>query len=229
MRAAISLVFIVALSALASCSKEISLPSAGEPPSAAPSAAEEAAESIAEKFRTLPVKYNRPETLLLGESSPVELVIQTDKLQPVDELLKGFSGEIRTAVVRVGTQASAYLTGPEDRVKITPRGDALRTVTKDAPVTWIWDVRPLKPGDVQVVLEVFTHVKIDGDQGRVSMRVLQDTWTVHASLFEWVKYYVAEIEPVRAFLFAIAAGIVGTLGYFVFKGWKGAKPSANES
>jgi hypothetical protein len=52
---------------------------------------------------------------------------------------------------------------------------------------------------------------------------------VHASLFEWVKYYVAEIEPVRAFLFAIAAGIVGTLGYFVFKGWKGAKPSANES
>jgi hypothetical protein len=161
MRAAISLVFIVALIALASCSKEISIPSAGEPPSEGAatgiqSPAQEAAESIAEQFRTLPVKYNRPETLLLGESSPVELVIQTDNLQPVDELLQGFPGEIRTAVVRVGTQASAYLTGPEDRVKITPRGDALRTVTKDAPVTWIWDVRPLKPG---VPVRVSTRVR----------------------------------------------------------------------
>jgi hypothetical protein len=206
MRAAISLVFIVALIALASCSKELSISSEEETPTKGFSPAQKAAESIAEQFRTLPVKYNRPETLLLGESSPVELVIQTDNLQPVDELLKGFPGEIRTAVVRVGTQASAYLTGPEDRVKITPRGDALRTVTKDAPVTWIWDVRPLKPGDVQVVLEVFTHVKIDGDQGRVSMRVLQDTWTVHASLFEWVKYYVAEIEPVRTFFFRDSSG-----------------------
>jgi hypothetical protein len=52
---------------------------------------------------------------------------------------------------------------------------------------------------------------------------------VHASALEWVKYYVAQIEPIRAFLFAIVAGIVGTLGYFGFKGWKGAKPSADDS
>jgi len=202
---------------------EISIPSSGK----APDAATEAAESIAEKLRTLPVKYNRPETLSLGESSPVELVIQTDKLQPIDELLKGFPGEIREAVVRVGPLASAYLTGPEDRVKITLRGDPLRSVTKDAPVTWVWDVRPLKPGDIQVMLEVFTQVKPGKDGGRVQMRVLQDTWTVHATPFEWTKYYVAEIEPIRAFLFAIVAGIVALLAYLGFKGW--AKPSADES
>jgi hypothetical protein len=167
--------------------------------------------------------------LHLGDSSPVELVIQTDQLQPIDELLKGFPGEIRTAVVRVATRASASLTRPKDRVEITLRGDpAPRAVTKDAPVTWVWDVRPLKPGDVQVTLEVFTHVKFGQDEGRVQMRVLQDTWTVHASAFEWTKYYVSEIEPIQTFAFAIVSAIVGALAYFGFKGWK-AKPSEDDT
>jgi hypothetical protein len=199
------------------------------PPPSVPSPAREAARSVAEKLRELTVKYNRPTTLLLGTSSPVELVIQTDKLQNIDDLLKGFPGEIRTALVRAGTRASASLTGEKDKIEITLRGDPLRAITTDAPVTWIWDVKPLKPGDVQVVLEVFTHVKIDGDEAQVQMRVLQDTWTVHATPFEWLKYYAAEVQPIWAFLGALVSAVVATLGYFGFKGWKGAKPSANES
>jgi hypothetical protein len=66
-----------------------------------------------------------------------------------------------------------------------------------------------------------------GREGRVQVRVLQDTWTVHASPFEWAKYQVGEIEPIRAFLFAIVAGIVAILAYFGFQGW--AKRSADES
>jgi hypothetical protein len=87
MRAAISLPFIVALSALASCSQEISKPSTGAPPSTA----EEAAESIAEKFRTLPMLAPslaprafalnfKPAKIGMSMSSPPGLYLHSSRL-----------------------------------------------------------------------------------------------------------------------------------------------------
>jgi hypothetical protein len=200
------------------------------PPSAStPPAARELAESLGDKLRTLPAKYNRPNTLSLGASSQVELVIQTSGQQPIDDMLKGLPGEIRSTVVRMGTNASAYLTGPKDLVDISLRGEPLRTVTADAPVSWIWDVRPLKPGQIQVVLEVFSHVRIGGDEGRAQFRVLQDTWNVEAKGFEWVKYQVAEIQPIWALLSAAVTGAAGLLAFFGIKGRKTVKPRAEET
>ncbi|HJY80179.1 MAG TPA: tetratricopeptide repeat protein [Candidatus Binatia bacterium] len=200
--------------------------------SAAPSSqspSTQLAQSLGEKLRTLPAKYNRLDTLFMGTSSPVELVIQTAQQQAIDEMLKGFPGEVKATTVRMASTASAYLTGPKDMIEITLRGDPVRTVTADAPVSWIWDVRPLKPGQVQVVLELFSHVKIGADEGRAQFRVLQDTWNVEAKGLEWVKYQVAEIEPIRAFLFALITGLVGTLAFFGIKGWRGVKTRPDES
>jgi Caspase domain len=187
------------------------------------------AESLGEKLRTLPAKYNRPEALFLGSSTSVELVIDTAGYG-VDEMLRGLRGEIRTATVRmaINTNASAYLTGPKDMVEIALRGDPLRTVTEDAPVSWIWDVRPLKPGQVQVVLEVFSHVKIGDSEGRAQIRVFQDTWNMEAKGLEWVKYQVAEIQPMWAFLCAVISAVAGTFAFFGIKGWKTAKPRAED-
>jgi hypothetical protein len=185
--------------------------------------------SLGDQLRGLPAKYNRPDTLFLGTSSPVELVIQTGGEQTIDEMLKGFPGEVRTTTVRMANRASAYLTGPKDMVEITPRGDPLRTVTTDAPVSWIWDVRPLKPGRAQVVLEVFSQVKGGADEPRAQIRVLQDTWTIEAKGLEWVKYQIADIEPIRAFLFTLISAVVATLAYFGIKGWKTSKPSGDNT
>ncbi len=117
----------------------------------------------------------------------------------------------------------------KDLVEITLRGDPLRTVTSDAPISWIWDVRPLKPGPVQVVLEVFSNVKVGNDEGRAQIRVLQDTWNVEATGFEWVKYQVAEIQPIWALLSAAATGAAGILAFFGIKGRKGARPRGEET
>jgi hypothetical protein len=185
--------------------------------------------SLGDKLRGLPAKYNRPDTLFLGTSSPVELVIQTGGEQTIDEMLKGFPGEVRTTTVRMANRASAYLTGQKDMVEITPRGDPLRTVTTDAPVSWIWDARPLKPGRAQVVLEVFSQVKGGADEPRAQVRVLQDTWTIEAKGLEWVKYQIADIEPIRAFLFTLISAVVATLAYFGIKGSKTSKPSGDNT
>ena len=72
-------------------------------------------------------------------------------------------------------------------MEITLRGDKMRTITREARVTWIWDVKPLKPGEAIVVLELFSHVKLGKDHDPVGVGVLQDTWKMEARGFEWVK------------------------------------------
>jgi hypothetical protein len=173
---------------------------------------EQLAQSVGEELQMRPAKYNRPDTLFLGASTPVELVIQTAEQQSIEGMLKGFPGEVRETTVRMATGASAYLTGPKDMVEITLRGDPFRTVTAVAPISWIWDVRPLKPGQVQVVLELFSHVRIGADQGSAQIRVLQDTWNLEARGLEWVKYQIAEIEPISAFLFVLIPGAMALSG-----------------
>ncbi len=44
---------------------------------------------IASKLKKLPAEYNKPGTLFLGESTPVQLVIKTDEKQELDPLFKG--------------------------------------------------------------------------------------------------------------------------------------------
>jgi hypothetical protein len=80
-----------------------------------------------------------------------------------------------------------------------------------------------------VVLEVFSNVKVGNDEGRAQIRVLQDTWNVEATGFEWVKYQVAEIQPIWALLSAAATGAAGILAFFGIKGRKGARPRGEET
>jgi hypothetical protein len=63
-------------------------------------------------------------------------------------------------------------------MEIVLRGDKMRTITREAPVTWIWDVKPLKPGEAHVVLELFSHAKLGKDDDPVEVRVMQDTWNM---------------------------------------------------
>jgi hypothetical protein len=173
--------------------------------------------------------------LYLGSSTPVQLVIQAEQpsaglpgadgrsdLPPSPEIgFGGMPGEVREIRVRVANRVSAHLTGPKDMIEITPRIiDPFRYVTADAPISWIWDVRPLKTGQAQVVLDVFSHVKIGQEEGQAQFQVFRDTWKMEAEGLEWVKYQVAELEPIRAFLYTLMSGIVATLAYFGIKGWR---------
>lgn len=66
----------------------------------------------------------------------------------------------------------------------------MRTITQEEPVTWIWDVRSLKPGRATVVLDLFSHLKTGKEDEPVQMRVLQETWRIEAHGLERVKYWI---------------------------------------
>jgi hypothetical protein len=114
-------------------------------------------------------------------------------------------------------------------IEITLRGQPRRSITNASPVSWIWDVRPLKPGEAQVTLEVFSHVKIDNQEHEQQIRVLQDTWVLKAEGLERIKYMISEIEPIQAFVFTLATALVAALGYFGFKGFSSNKSNSEQT
>ena len=186
------------------------------------------ADYLSKNLREMPTKYNKPGTLLLGTSVPIQFVIQTTD-QSVDPLFKGFPGSVTSAKVKVAEEVSAELSGPKDMIEITLRGQPRRSITNASPVSWIWDVRPLKPGEAQVTLEVFSHVKIDNQEHEQQIRVLQDTWVLKAEGLERIKYMISEIEPIQAFLFTLATALVAALGYFGFKGFSSNKSNSEQT
>lgn len=182
--------------------------------------ASSAAREIARKMRDYPAEYNRPGVLWLGgDPTPVQLVIRTNGKQDTASLFRGFEGDVIPAQVPLANDVSADLSGPPEMVKITLRGDKMRTVASPEPIAWVWDVQPLRPGKVPVTLEVISYVKIGTNKEPVPIRVLQDTWVVDARGIEWVKYQIGQLEPIRAFLFAFAAAIVAVLAWFGIKGF----------
>jgi hypothetical protein len=141
----------------------------------------------------------------------------------------GFPGTITSAKVKVAEDVSAELTGPKDMIEITLRGEPKRTITNASPVTWIWDVRPLKPGEAQITLEVFSYIKLDDEEHKQQIRVLQDTWVMKAEGLERIKYMISEIEPIQAFIFTLVSALVATLGYFGFKGLSSKKSNDEQT
>ena len=150
-------------------------------------------------------------------------MIKTNKDQDINPYFKGFDGEVADVMVFVAKDVSAQLIGPSDKLKITLRGEKMRTILSPAPITWIWDVEPLKPGPAQVTLEVISHIKTANDTEPVPIRVLQDTWLVEARGIEWVKYKIQQVEPVTAFMVTIGGMLTGALAWFGIKGLGGKK------
>ena len=182
------------------------------------------ARDIARELQSYPVDYNKPANLQLGESTPVELAIKTNEKQDTAPLFKGLEGEVTEATVLVANDVSAQLSGPPDRLKITLRGDKMRTISSPVPITWIWDVEPLKPGKAEVTLEVTSYIKTGKDKEPVPIRVLQDTWMVEAHGLEWAKYEIEQIAAIQAFIAAVGTMVVGALAWFGFRGWGKGKP-----
>jgi len=184
------------------------------------------AEAIASKLKDYPVEYNKPASLLLGESTPVQLVIKTSEKQDAEPLFKGLEGDVAKTTVMVANDVSAQLSGPPDRLDIKLRDEKnnMRTISSPVPITWIWDVKPLKPGEAQVTLEVTSYIKTGKDTEPVPIRVLQDTWVVEAHGIAWVRYQIAQIDPILAFVATLGTLGAGVLAWFGFKGWGKSKP-----
>lgn len=179
---------------------------------------------IVKRMKSYPAAYNKPRTLLLGESTPIQIVIATNSKQQIEPYFKGLEGQVIATTARVASEVSAQLTGPADRLEITLRGDKLRTIASPEPITWIWDVKPLRAGNAEVTLEVTSYIKNDKDTEPVPIRVLQDTWFVDARGIEWLNYWAQQLDPIQKFFAGVGVVLGGVLTWFGIKGFRKGKP-----
>jgi len=185
---------------------------------------EELARLLANQLRDAVAKFRRPHSMVLGSSYPVQLELSTNLAKVEGNEWKGFEGELKTAHLRVSESVSAQLTGPTDMLQITARDEKVKSLKFVGTVYWIWDVKPLKPGTATVTLEVISYIKDGKDRDPYPFRVLQDTWDIEGLGIEWVKYQIAQIEPIRAFVYSATAGIAAVLAWFGVTGRKQRRP-----
>jgi hypothetical protein len=191
---------------------------------------EELARFLANQMKDARAEFKRPYEMYLGESYPVQLELSTDVRAVTNEAdthWKGFQGELRKAQLRVSQSVSAQLAGPPDMLKITSRGEKLQSLKFIDTVYWIWDVKPLRPGKATITLEVISYIQEGKDRDPYPIRVLQDTWEINAVGLEWVKYEIAQIEPIRGFVYTVTAGVIGVLAWFGITGWKQRRPDVD--
>jgi hypothetical protein len=178
------------------------------------------ASDVAKKLKSYNAEYNKPRALHLGETTSVQLVIPVNRDQ---DLFKGLDGDVTFTTMAVADTVSAKLTGTPDQLEITLRNGEMKNITGISPVTWFWDVKPLKPGKTTVTLEVTSYIETGRIKTTVPIRVLQDTWIVEARGFEWVKYQIEQIAPVQAFVFGLGGPVAAVLAWLGIKGFGGKK------
>jgi hypothetical protein len=174
---------------------------------------------IVEKKARVDATFNKPDHLRLGTSHPVQLILVADPGKPANQQFVGVPGMITTKEIEVGRAVSAILTSDKEVLQITSRVDKVQTFSGEN-LSWVWDVKPLKPGKTLVTLEVMSHLKPKDGPEQVSMvRALQETWLIEAEGLEWAKYYWNEYDWLRTAVYGIVTGFVAVLGYFGFKGF----------
>jgi hypothetical protein len=160
------------------------------------------------------IVYNKPDSLRLGRTTEMSLVIKTKYGQDISAEIKGLPGTLQEKTIDATEEMSARLSAPD--VEITLQGDEKRAVTPRAPVQWIWHVKPKAPGKTTLTLEVFGYIPVDKKKREfVKIRTFRDEIEVTSTWLEQAGEYVKSIEPMRASLFATVGGLVAGVTWLV--------------
>jgi hypothetical protein len=171
-------------------------------------------------LRATPARYNVPEFLTYGRSTEISFVLEPEGSGTGADPLEGLPGRVVTATVKVSPQVNALLTGPADLVEIKPRGgdDAQRkAVTLTAPVQWVWDVKAIGDGTAVLQLELIAFIPNKDKETSFQVSTFRRQIPIQISGVDQAKRFIADLNPLWAFLTAVIAGLGSLLAYF---GWK---------
>jgi hypothetical protein len=175
---------------------------------------------VTEKYlKSVPARYNVPDSLTYGQSKEISFVLEPQGVGTAADRLTGMPGEVVTTLVQISPHVKALLTGPIDLVEIKLRGgdDAQRkAVTLSAPVQWIWDVKAIGVGTATLQLDLISFIP-DNEKSSLEVRSFSRRIPIEISLIDRAKRVVAEVSPLWAFLAAVVTAVGGSLAFF---GWK---------
>jgi hypothetical protein len=162
--------------------------------------------------------YNKPQTLQIGMSTEISVIIQVDDDQNISDRMTYLPGALTSAMIPVTRVMSARLSGNND-VNVTPQSTSEQIVSSRAPTQWRWHVKPTVAGTTILTLEIFGHYRYEEKLHPVAVRVYRDEITTTATWFEQARQYITSFEPIRATVFAIG-GLIGTAALWLYRRYR---------
>ncbi len=176
-------------------------------------------QSLISALKTTSYAFNRIDEMTLGEPETVSLIIDTSGAMDIEQELDGLSGNVITGETPISFQMEAELVGPA--FKIEPVGRQRREISTLNPTRWEWDITPERPGKHPLEVSLYVVVtnegeKISEDKPLAERQVIDVT----VSRLDSLIIFAEKLDPLRAFVFALIASLVGLLGWFGIKSWK---------
>lgn len=186
----------------------------------------EVSKEMLDQLKKLPATYTKPGAIPLNSSIPFQLAIQTSPSQNVQRLFNRTPGNVESVEINVAEKMAAKLTAPTDMFEVKLRGDEpRRLITSAASVTWVWDVKALRPGSAVATLEVFAYLNDDNEGQGIVFRVYTDTWEVETPRGEYIRYLIDHYSGIYQFGAVVITSIGGFLAWFGFRSRRGGEKS----
>jgi hypothetical protein len=173
--------------------------------------------SVAQHTQQMPIIYNRPPQINFEKATPVSLIVGSASIQQAVADLQVFPGTAKSATAVLSSVVTARLLGDPDAVVITARMPETQEISNLANVSWIWDIRAIKPGTTLLTLQIFDTLPVDGGTKIISVKTFNDNIIVHADLISWLRYEINRIDLIYKFL---GIGTPAVLIVGVFTWWR---------
>jgi hypothetical protein len=149
------------------------------------------------------IAYNAPETVKMGETTKIQLLLSPTKSP--EELQQQIveSGQVVSATIEITPLMKAVLrpADPEAFVIQDLHDTAIQLILAGEPTEWKWAVTAKKPGEQIIILSVHRLVKYDG----------QDYWRLVNTYESRIKVTVTLVQRLQAIDWKWVVGIFLTL------------------
>ena len=149
------------------------------------------------------IAYSHPDTMQMGESTTITLVIGRAELFNMEELVEDEFSEgedVRTAMRELTRKISAELIG--SNFEIDPKGDREQLMTEEK-LRWNWSVKPLSCGTHTLSLIIYKYIVANGEESRIQLKALHDDIYVFVPKVPWYKCIINFIMEHFEWLFTL--------------------------
>lgn len=170
-------------------------------------------------LETAEYAFNAPREMAVAEPQSIALVIDTTGTTNFAAELMALPGTPVQSRTPISLIMEAELVGPA--FEITPSGRQRRELSKLNPTRWDWEISPKRSGQHQLEVSLYIIAATGGERlGEEKALAERRVINVTVSRLDSLISIVQKLDPLRAFIFALIAGLGGLLAWFGIKGWK---------
>ena len=162
---------------------------------------------------------NAPSDMLVRHPQVIALIIDSTGATNFEDELEGLPGNAVQGATPISLFMEAEIVAPA--FEVDPEGRQSRQLSRLNPTRWDWEVAPKREGDHQLEVSLYVIATKNGESiGEEKALAERRIINVSVARVDQLASFAQRLDPLRAFIFALIAGLAGLLGWFGIKSWK---------